>query len=133
MHTIEKGDLAVAMLTARFLQRRWTVLRPVSELSRYDLVIDRGEGFERVQCKTGRLREGAVRFNVCSSLAHHGKNKPARPYLGQVELFGVYCPENDSCYLVPVEQVGTSEGSLRVDPSKNNQVAGVRWASDHAL
>jgi len=70
MHTIEKGDLSVAMITAAFLRKQYVVLKPLSELSRYDLVIDKGSGFERVQCKTGRLRNGVIIFNTCSSTSH---------------------------------------------------------------
>lgn len=40
MHTVQKGDLCVAMVTAAFLRRQFIVLRPVSELSRYDLVVN---------------------------------------------------------------------------------------------
>lgn len=133
MHSIAKGDISTAIITARLLQKGYTVLRPVTELSRYDLVIDRGRGFERVQCKTGRLRSGAIRFNTSSSLAHHGRDNTRRPYSGEIELFGVYCMDLDTAFLVPVDEVGTTEGSLRVAPTKNNQSANVRAADDYRL
>lgn len=132
MHTVEKGDICVAMLTAAFLEKRYIVLKPLSEYSRYDLVIDRGSGFERIQCKTGRLRNGAVRFNACSSTAHH-RNGTVRDYRGQADWFGVYCPDNDECYLIPVESVGLRQGALRVIDARNNQKAGVRLAAAFKL
>ena len=85
MHSVAKGDLTVAMLTARFLKLGYAVLKPVTELSRYDLVIDRGKGFERVQCKTARSKGGAIIFNTCSSLRHHGKGGGRSSYIGQCE------------------------------------------------
>lgn len=133
MHSIAKGDVSTAMITARCLCQGYIVLRPVSELSRYDLVIDRGNGFERVQCKTGRLRQGAVQFNACSSLSHHGKGQGRSSYSGQIELFGIYCRETDEVYLLPVEKAGTAQGSIRVDPPKNNQLVGVNMAIDYRL
>lgn len=133
MHTVEKGDLSVAMFVARCLQLRFVVLKPISELSRYDIVIDRGAGFERIQCKTGRLRGGAVRFNASSSLAHHGKGQGRQSYRGQVEAFGVYCHDNGEVYLVPVERAGTTEGNLRIEPPKNGQATGINLAADFRL
>lgn len=56
-----------------------------------------------------------------------------RDYRGQVDYFAVYCPETDKVYLVPVEDVGTNEGSLRVEPTLNEQQKGVRWAVDYEI
>lgn len=133
MHTVQKGDLSVAMITAKFLRCGFVVLRPVTELSRYDLVIDRGNGFERIQCKTGRLRNGSVRFNTASSLAHHRKGNSRFSYEGQIEAFGVYCPDNDEVYIVPVGVTGKAECVLRIDPARNGQSNGVNLASVYRL
>ncbi len=131
MHTKEKGDISEAMVTAAFLRSRFTVLKPIGERHRFDLVIDRGNGFERVQCKSGRLRNGAICFATCSNMAHHGGGR--KDYRGQVELFGVYCSDNDMCYLVPVSDVGIAEGKLRFDPSKNGQKKNVRLAASNKI
>ena len=134
MHTVEKGDLTVAMLIARLLRKRFTVLQPVSELSRYDLVIDRGAGFERVQCKTGYLKSGAVRFNTCSSTLHHGPGKGGlRDYRGQADLFGVYCAQIEKSFLVPVSDVGTTQAVLRVEATRNGQSSKVRMAEVYEI
>ncbi len=132
MHTIQKGDLSVAMIIANFLKKRIVVLKPLSELHRYDLVIDRGHGFERIQCKTGRLRAGAIRFKTCSTTAHHKNPNHARQsYKGQIENFAVYCPDNDICYLVPVDDVNESEAILRIELPRNNQKLGIKLATDY--
>lgn len=134
MHTIQKGDLSVAMIIATFLQKRITVLKPISELHRYDLVIDRGLGFERIQCKTGRIRSGAVRFKTCSTTAHHKNADSVRQsYKGQIENFAVYCPDNDTCYLVPVDEVNETEAILRIELPRNHQKLGIKLASEYVL
>jgi len=134
MHSVEKGDLSVAMLTARFLQLGYVVLKPITELSRYDLVIDRGNGFERVQCKTARTKGGTIRFNTASSQHHHKTGAGRRSYRGEVELFGAYCPEaGGTCLLVPVDQVGETEAVLRRQPPRNGQTKGVRLVDDYIL
>jgi hypothetical protein len=134
IHPVEQGDISVAMVTAAFLRKRFVVLKPLSERSRYDLVIDRGKGFERIQCKTGRLYKGVVVFKTCSSLRHHKTpNNKGRHYRGEIELFAVYCPSNDSCYLVPVDEVPLTEAALHYKEPKNNQRTGIRFAKDYAL
>jgi hypothetical protein len=136
-HPKAVGDQTTAIVMARLLQVYPIVLLPFGENQRYDLVIDDGERFLRVQCKTGRLRSGAVRFATCSFSYHHPNNRGTRQYMhdyrGAAELFGVYCPETDSVYLVPVDVVGKRIGALRVQPTRNNQSKKIRWAKDFEL
>ena len=83
------------------------VYLPFSENTRCDLVIDDGIGLARVQCKSGRLRKGAVLFKTCSTYAHHPHPKIAkRDYAGEVEYFAIYCPETSGVYLVPIKTPG---------------------------
>ena len=49
----------------------YAVSVPFGENTRYDLVIDDGQRLARVQCKTGRLRKGAIIFKTASTYAHH--------------------------------------------------------------
>src|SRR5262245_7012178 len=96
------------------------VLLPFGEGRRYDLVIEEDDGrFVLVQCKTGRIRQGAVRFLAYSLNLLPGDQVSRRPYLGEVEFFGVYCPANGKVYLVPVEDVPQTEASLRLEPPRN--------------
>ena len=130
------GDRSCAMILARLLQVFDIVLLPFGENQRYDLVIDTGEDFFRVQCKTGRLRAGAIRFHACSTTYHHPHPRTQfyrQDYRGAADLFGIYCPETDGVYLVPVENVGKNTGCLRVESTKNNQARGIRWAHDYEV
>jgi hypothetical protein len=136
-HPKDVGDETQAMVLARLVQAGHQVLMPFGENVRYDLVIDEGDTFLRVQCKTGRLRNGVINFNTCSFTYHHPNNRGTRPYRhhyrGQADVFGIYCPETNGVYLVPVDSVGMNGGSLRVQPTKNHQVKKVRWARDFEL
>jgi hypothetical protein len=136
LHPKAVGDATEAMVLARLVAAYpdAEILLPFGENSRYDLALDTGDKFIRVQCKTGRLWNGAIRFNACSYTYHHPNNRGTREYKhhyrGQADYFGIYCPETDGVYLVPVEEVGRNTGSLRVYPSRNNQVQKIRWARD---
>lgn len=125
------GERSEGMVLAALLRAGKVVLQPFGDNQRYDLMIDEGDTFSRVQCKTGRLKDGAIFFDACSSQAHRGKGK--QDYRGQADVFGVYFPDNDSVYLVPVGEVGRTCGMLRLEPSKNGQQRGVRLASAYLL
>jgi hypothetical protein len=123
--------LAEAVVLAALVQAGKQVPIPWGE-SRYDLVIDEGGRFLRVQVKCGWLKHGAVCFNTASLAYHIGGG--ARPYSGEIDLFAVYCPQTGRVYLVPIEDVPTGrQASLRVDPSGNGQAKGIRWAREYEL
>jgi PD-(D/E)XK endonuclease len=50
-----------------------------------------------------------------------------------VEVFLLYCPETGEIYAVPVADAPAGHGYLRVDPTKNGQQEGIRWARDYVL
>jgi hypothetical protein len=111
------------------------VFLPFGENTRVDLVITDRDRLARVQCKTGRLRFGAVVFKVCSSYAHH-LNPPAltKPYLGEIDYFAVYCAETSGVYLIPIDDLPLQrQGSLRVDAPRNSQRRNIRFAIDYEI
>jgi PD-(D/E)XK endonuclease len=128
-HPKDVGDrttLAV-MLALRMAGLR--VLLPFGENTRYDLVVEDRGSFSRVQCKTGRFRAGAVVFKTTSSYAHHRSAQVARRgYQGEIDYFGVHCPETGGVYLVPIGDVPGTHGRLRVDPALNGQREGIHPA-----
>ena len=108
---------------------------PFGENTRYDLIADDGVRLLRVQCKTGRLRDGAVVFRPSSSYAHHASPRVIRRrYEGQIDYFGVYCVDNGGVYLVPIEDVTTTwMAMLRVEPARNGQKRGIRLTADYQM
>lgn len=93
----------------------------MSSATRYDLVVDNEDGtFTRIQCKTGTLRNGSVEFRLYSVSGHSTKQNG---YSGQIDAFGVYCPQTGAAYLVPMNVVahcGTL-AALRTAPAKDRQ------------
>lgn len=122
------GTRAEGEVLAALMRDGQTVLIPFG-VQRYDLVFvqpDDGE-FHRLQVKAGRKVKGTIRFNT-STVDHGGKR---RYYTTEdIDFYGVYC--DGQVYIVHVSDVG-AEGCLRIDPPKNGQTAGVRWAKDYLL
>lgn len=59
--TQRKGDIAVTRAIATFTEFGWDVCVPVSESSRYDLVVDTGESLRKVQVKYTSTHEVGLR------------------------------------------------------------------------
>jgi len=132
-NTTTTGELSELEIAVALVRAGHPVLRPLSTGLRYDLVLDNGNGtFTRVQCKTGILRQGFVEFNVSSA----DRRRPnGTPYIGQIEAFGVYCPQNGKVYLVPIERVSAhaSRARLRIDPARNGQLRRIRLAAAYEV
>jgi hypothetical protein len=128
------GEISRLQIIAALARRGKQILLPVGDHLRYDLAIDEEGIILRIQCKTGRLRKGVVAFATCSVDSRSKKGTTLRrSYRGEVELFGVYCPDNDKCYLVPVEKVGPNECRLRIDSPQNGQKTHITWAKDYEI
>jgi hypothetical protein len=134
-HPKDIGDRSTFAIMHALDLHGYPVLVPFGENTRYDLAIDTGDQLRRVQCKTGRLRNGAVQFNTCSSYAHHPNPKILkRDYIGEIDDFAVFCPELGAVYLIPIADVRAHRrANLRVDPPRNGQRKFVRLAAQYEL
>jgi hypothetical protein len=131
MNTKDIGDRTVAIILAALIRRGDTVLVPFGDNRRYDIATESAGKLCRIQCKTGRVENGTIRFKTCSTYAHRGR--PDKHYRGEIELFGVYCPQTDKVYLVSVDEAGRAEGVLRIEPPRNGQKALVKYAKDYEV
>jgi hypothetical protein len=126
------GDFSEVAALHALASAGYLVAIPFGENQRYDLIIEKEGILSRVQVKTGRLRRGSITFNCFSSHLHRG-GVACRRYTGEIEYFAVYCPETKETYLIPPGDVDVLRASLRVSPSRNRQVKGVRFASQYKV
>jgi PD-(D/E)XK endonuclease len=125
------GERAQGMILVELMKYGYTILIPFGEGRRYDMVIEKDAQFFRLQCKAGRYENGTVIFNTCSV---NWWNKTKKKYTcEEIDYFAVYCQHTEKVYLVPVEDVATDKGCLRVEPTANNQAKGIRWACDYEI
>jgi hypothetical protein len=134
-HPKDIGDRTTLAVMLALRELGFAVLVPFGENTRYDLVIDDGAKMAKVQCKTGRLRKGAVLWSMCSNYGHQKNPRVVhRDYQGEVDYFGVFCPETQGVYLIPIADVPMRrQGSLRVTPPKNNQQKSIRGARQYEI
>ncbi len=123
------GNITEARILAELVQEGFDVLVPFGEGLRYDLLIDRkAESFTRIQCKTGKLIDGVVRFNAYS-VSRAKKNVPYTPE--EIDYFACFCPQTNEVYYVPVREAVQGTVYLRVEPARNNQSKGIKHARDY--
>lgn len=130
MQTGEKGNLSEAKILAAFVGAGYLVSVPFGSGHKYDFVVDDTNRLFRVQCKTGRVKNGVLIFNAYSQ---SGNGMIKMSYRGLADLFAVLNPTDDKVYLVPVNEVGVTDVSLRLAPTLNKQAQGVRWAEFYLL
>ena len=130
MRTGEKGNVSEAKILAAFVDAGYYVSVPFGSGHKYDLVIDDSTRLFRVQCKTGRVKNGVLIF---SAYSQSGNGSVKMNYRGLADLFAVLNPEDDKVYLVPVDEVGVTDVSLRLAPTLNHQTQKVRWAEPYLL
>lgn len=134
-HPKDIGDKTTLAIMLALREMGLAVLVPFGENTRYDLAIDDGTHLRKVQCKTGRLRRGAILWNMCSHYGHHSNPRVVRrDYQGEVDYFAVYCPETSGIYLIPMTDLQVRrQGALRVDPPRNGQRKFIRYADQYEI
>ena len=126
----QKGAIAESAILKAAVQLGIGVFLPFGD-ERYDLVFDLRPALVRVQCKWAR-RIGDVVAVRCYSSRRSAAGFVKRAYdHGEVDAFAAYCPDEDRCYFLPLNEVGIrSTIALRLRPARNNQAAGIHWARD---
>lgn len=127
-----KGNIAEAEIAAAAVRCGVTVLKPLTEHARYDLVFDLGTRLVRVQCKWARLRDDVVMINLAGYRLTFGGSVRSSYSAREVDVIAAYCSGTDACYLIPIEiAAGRRAFHLRLQPARNGQRAWVNWASDY--
>jgi hypothetical protein len=129
VNTITRGNAAEAAVLKALIDAAIPVFLPFGEGSPFDLAAAMpGDGsVARIQVKSGRVRNGCVMFNTCSTDHGHGR----RPYHGLADVFAVYVVELSQVFMVPVRDCPRYVGFLRLEPCRNNQRVGIRFAEEY--
>jgi len=134
-NTSHVGEISRTQIIAALTLQGKSLLLPLGDHQRYDLAIDEGGRLLRVQCKTGHLIRGAIVFNPCTINSRGKEGGCIRKAYSEeeIDLFGVYCPDNHRCYLVPVTATRRTGCSLRIEIPRNGQKTRIRWAEDYEI
>lgn len=111
------------------------VLQPFGEGSPYDLLIDLGDMFVRVQCKAGTLdnKIGVVKADLRRTNMNSQGPKRQLYTEDEVDLFAIMDPELGDIYWIPFSEAPKTYMSVRVRPTKNGQSKNVMYGKDCTL
>jgi prevent-host-death family protein len=129
-----KGNVAELAIATEAARLGLSVLKPLTEHERYDLVLGIGDKLLRVQCKWAKRKGDVVLVNLSTS--RRGPNGYIRGSYSAVEVdaIGAYCEELESCFLIPIGEVdGQCAVQLRLAPARNGQRAALNWADKYRL
>jgi hypothetical protein len=128
--TNQKGAVAEAAITLEAIKLGIGVYRPLGD-ERCDLIFDLRPRLVRVQCKWASRRGDVIVVQLYS--ARRTADGLKRMYYSPTEIdaFAAFAPETGRCYFAEFSEVGARQAlHLRIEPAKNNQSKGLRWARD---
>jgi hypothetical protein len=124
-----KGTITELQVATYFLALGYNVSQPLTQDSKYDLIVDVNHKLIRVQVKTARLKDvvggECIIFN-CRSTTNNIRECKQRYYSTEdVDYFATFW--KNKVYLVPINEC-SSEKSLWIDKPKYPQST---WAQDY--
>ncbi len=135
MNTKSVGNIGEACVLAKFVSLGIQVYQPFGDNEKSDLVAEFDGKLQKIQVKTSvGSKNGVIRFRTCSSHRHTKSDTKTNMYTkDDVDYFALYSIERNLTYLVSVEEVSTTEVSIRFEDTKNKQSNGVRTESDYLI
>jgi hypothetical protein len=127
-----KGDLAELKVAADLRARGYRIAIPYGEDWDFDLILCRDDGaLERVQVKYVRSDGYVVNVRPRSSSLTNGKVRATKYYTAEtIDWLAMWDVTLDRCFYVPAVELGAGMSllTLRLSPSRNNQIRGIRRA-----
>jgi PD-(D/E)XK endonuclease len=132
MNTKDKGNVSEISILKRLTQKGYRVSIPWGENTPYDLIVEIEENLYRIQCRTGRVKNGkSLCFNLSSTCYSSMAKKSIKKIRSkEIDFYGIYNPENDSCYLIHKDKIiSNNECRLRLTPFEK----GREWMANKSL
>lgn len=132
--TRQKGLLTELHCINEFTKLGYICLKPVIEGSKYDLIVDLGDKFIKIQCKTARPSLRAVNsfyFNAYYLAINTKRTKRFKYSNKDIDFF--YTVINNVGCLIPISDVEGLTFTLRTDESKNKQNKKVHFYTNYSI
>lgn len=115
----QQGDVGVARAVYEFTKKGYTVLAPLSDSDKYDLVVDDGKNLLRVQVKTSRCKSksGGYAINLKTSGGNTKINTVRKRLAGDYDLLFALVETGD-CWCIPVSELGSACSTVIVGAKK---------------
>lgn len=120
MNTKQQGDIGVAAAVLHYTKNDFVVSQPLTDNSRYDLIIGKGNKLFRVQCKTTsykRKNSCVYEVQLGTSGGNQSWNKKTKAISkDKCDIVFIYCLD-ETQYEYPAEALD-GKSSLRLGPKQ---------------
>lgn len=127
------GEITEQQVATEFLKLGILVSKPLVQSSRYDFIVDINSVLYKIQVKTSTEKEEGSYFEFATSTSHTNSlgTKNTSYSVNDVDFFATI--HNGKCYLIPYKDCGLRAQRIRLKPTKNGQISGIRFAKDYHL
>jgi hypothetical protein len=134
-NTKQQGSIGELRVMYEAAKRGYGVLIPHGDFAKYDLVVERRGSFERVQVKSVTPAKGVLvvptKTMIFAKGTANNRSQQVMYSAGDFEWLAVYDLANHNVYFIPAaEVINRTAYSLRLEPTKNLQVKGVKMATE---
>ena len=131
MHSKMKGNLGETAIVKDLIKNGFAVFKELGDLSKTDLIAEKGEILIRLQIKAATSKNGKVEFDTRKS----GPNYSFRYSEEQIDGFAFYCLDRDLVGYITAKKFlqAKSTKTYRIDSSKNGQSKNTNLFSELSL
>jgi hypothetical protein len=117
-----QGNIGVARAIYEYTKKGFVVLTPLSDSSKYDLVVDMNGTLLKVQVKTSRMtsKSGGYVINLKTSGGNTSHNTIRKREDSDYDLLFVLT-ETGKCWSIPSKELGEARNSIVVGSKKYNE------------
>ena len=135
--TQQKGLVTELQCILDFTQLGYRCLTPVDDSSKYDLVVDTGNKFLRIQCKTASwakdTAEEKVAFMISTCCQTTNTKQTTRHKYSETEIDYFYTWFNGQGYLVSIKEATGVSFRWRYEYPKTGQKQGIHIADNYKI
>lgn len=134
METKRLGNLGELKALAKFAEYAIPVYVPYGEAEKIDFIAQFDNKLNRIQVKSAEnIIDDKIKFGLRSTAINTVKSKTHIYNDAEIDYFVLYCKQNDSLYILSIQEAPATEACLRVVAPKSNQTKNIRMANDYLL
>jgi hypothetical protein len=116
MDTQTKGDWAELRVASAIRRLDYTVLVPFTESEQYDLGVDTGDRFIKVQVKYAKLQDdGTMKVSCLGTNSSKTGNNTTFYTEDQIDGIATFCGELEQCFWIPFDEMNKYNLTLSED------------------
>lgn len=126
------GEITEQQVAIEFLKLGIQVSKPLVQSSKYDFIVDINNQLYKIQVKTSTLKEDSY-LEFATSTSHTNTKGTINLTYSEKDVDFFATMYEGQCYLIPFKDCGKRQQRLRLQPTRNNQTVGVKFAKDYKL